>query len=383
MTRARASLISLSDTPWYHVVNRCVRRAFLCGDDHLAGKNYDHRRGWIVERVKQLASVFAIDVAAYAVMSNHYHLVLRVDAERAQGWSRDEVLRRWTQLFDGPVLVQQLQAAQERGEDADLDAATLTRIDEWAESYRTRLMDISWFMRVLNETIARQANAEDKVTGRFWEGRFKSQALLDEQAVLTAMTYVDLNPIRAAMAETPEDSEHTSAAERIDEIKPGRRQTQHDRQPRHAQRQAASSTRSPSPAPASGREENNIEPLLPLRHETHLAKLSQQPLMPFDATGRLRAAIPFSLEDYLELLEATGRCHHPNKRGQMPERTPRLLQRLQLAPEQFIECSAKLLLRFGSAVGASEKLTAHCAARQVKYLRGIGAARRMEEKQAA
>ena len=198
MTRPRSSLVSLSDTPWYHVVCRCVRRAFLCGDDALTGKNHDHRRAWIVDRVKQLAGVFAIDVAAYAVMSNHYHLVLRVDAARARGWSNEEVLRRWTQLFDGPKLVQTRLSDQ-----ADaLDAASLARVEEWAETYRARLMDISWFMRVLNETIARQANAEDKVTGRFWEGRFKSQALLDEQAILTAMTYVDLNPIRAAMAET-------------------------------------------------------------------------------------------------------------------------------------------------------------------------------------
>lgn len=381
MTRARSSLISLSDTPWYHVVNRCVRRAFLCGDDRLTGQNFDHRRGWIVERVKQLASVFAIDVAAYAVMSNHYHLVLRVDAERAQGWSRDEVLRRWTRLFDGPVLVQRLQSAQERGEDACLDPATLARIDEWAETYRARLMDISWFMRVLNETIARQANAEDKLTGRFWEGRFKSQALLDEQAILTAMTYVDLNPIRAAMAETPEESEHTSVAERMETMKPGRRK-------KHSRNKSAPNPSSPPVASGRGEQKGASPiasplPILPLRHESHLAKLSPQPLMPFDATGQLRAAIPFSLEDYLELVEAAGRCQHPDKRGKMPELTPRLLQRLQLEPEQFIECSAKLLLRFGSAVGAPEKLTAHCAARQVKYLRGIGAARRMEEKRAA
>ena len=108
MTKPRSSLVSLSDTLWYHVVCRCVRRAFLCGEDRLTGQNFEHRRGWIVDRVKQLAGVFAIDVAAYAVMSNHYHLVLRVDAERAQGWSNEEALRRWTQLFDGPLLVQRL-----------------------------------------------------------------------------------------------------------------------------------------------------------------------------------------------------------------------------------------------------------------------------------
>lgn len=130
MTRPRSTLVSLSDTPWYHVVNRCVRRAFLCGKDDHSGVSYDHRRGWIVDRVKQLAGVFAIDVAAYAVMSNHYHLVLRIDDDRAKGWSKEEVLRRWTQLFDGPKLVQTRLSDQAE----TLDDASLARVDEWAEN---------------------------------------------------------------------------------------------------------------------------------------------------------------------------------------------------------------------------------------------------------
>ena len=364
MTKPRSSLVSLADTPWYHVVNRCVRRAFLCGDDAVTGKNHDHRRAWIVDRVKQLAGVFAIDVAAYAVMSNHYHLVLRVDAERAQGWSNEEALRRWTQLFDGPLLVQRLLSGQ--GE--EMDQATLNAIDEWAATYRARLCDLSWFMRVLNETVARQANAEDGVTGRFWEGRFKSQALLDEQAILTAMTYVDLNPIRAAMAETPEESEHTSVAERMAELKPA---------PERAKKPGARRK------PAAARVPPGVTPLLALRHEAHLATLPLQPLMPFDATNRLRAAIPFAFEDYLDLVETTGRSLHPNKRGLIHERVPRLLQRLAIDPERFIECATGMMKQFGCAIGAPAHLTELCAARQVKYLRGIQAARKAFEQKAA
>ena len=191
MTQARSTLVSLDATPWHHVVSRCVRRAYLCGEDHHTGRNFEHRRGWNVERLHKLAALFAIDVAAYAVMSNHLHIVVRVDAERALAWDRDEVLRRWTTLFTGPELVQRYRAHPE-----GLCVAELAQVDLWVATYRERLMDLSWFMRVLNEPIARQANAEDGVTGRLWEGRFKSQALLDEQAVLTAMAYVDLNPIR-------------------------------------------------------------------------------------------------------------------------------------------------------------------------------------------
>lgn len=360
MTRPRSSLVSLSDTPWYHVVSRCVRRAFLCGADAHSGQSFEHRRGWIVERIKQLAGVFAVDVAAYAVMSNHYHLVVRVDAERAKRWSRDEVLQRWTQLFDGPVLVRQVLA----GQGDALDAGRQLLVDEWAETYRARLCDLSWFMRVLNESIARKANAEDGVTGRFWEGRFKSQALLDEQAVLAAMVYVDLNPIRAQMADTPEASDYTSVAERMAGLEPAAR----------------------SPAKPAGHAVSPPQPATPLpalKGEAHLASLPHQALMPFDATARLRAAIPFALDDYLELVEATGRRIRQDKRGAISHRTPRLLARLGIEPERFIDCATQLMRQFGSAVGAPAHLTELCVARQVKYLRGMAVAKRVFERRAA
>ena len=105
MTSPRSVLVSLEDTPWYHCVSRCVRRAFLCGEDSVSGMNFDHRRGWIAERIKQLVGIFAIDVAAFAIMSNHYHIVMRIDRERALEWTLEEVLERWTRLFSGPLLV--------------------------------------------------------------------------------------------------------------------------------------------------------------------------------------------------------------------------------------------------------------------------------------
>jgi REP element-mobilizing transposase RayT len=177
MTRPRASQVSLADTP-YHCVARCVRRAFLCGIDHLTGENYEHRREWLVTKMQSLASIFSIDLCAYAVMSNHYHVILRVDADQAAAWPQSEVIERWSRLFSLPVLVQRYLRGQTTS-DAEVNKAV-----EIVEEWRTRLTDISWFMRVLNESIARQANREDNCTGRFWEGRFKSQALLDNAAIL-------------------------------------------------------------------------------------------------------------------------------------------------------------------------------------------------------
>jgi hypothetical protein len=87
MTRPGSSLVAIDDTPWYHCCSRCVHRAFFCGEDHLTGRSYEHRREWIAERIKQLAGIFAIDIAGYAAMSNHAHVVVRIDRERALGWS--------------------------------------------------------------------------------------------------------------------------------------------------------------------------------------------------------------------------------------------------------------------------------------------------------
>ena len=320
MTRPRSCLISLAETPWYHVVNRCVRRAFLCGQDAATGQCFEHRRGWIETRIRELASVFTIDVAAYAVMSNHYHAVLRVDAARAQALGDDEVLRRWTQLFTGPLLVQRYLGGALLGE------AERLKVAEFAALYRQRLADVSWFMRVLNETIARQANAEDGCTGRFWEGRFKSQALLDEQALLAAMAYVDLNPIRAGMAQSLEDSAHTSIAARLAEL----------------QGRAFEPVRAPVVAPAEAPEVVGEIDALPARtlpgllSEAEISALPEAPLMPFDPTSGFAQAVPFGLEEYLDLVDTMGRAVHPSKRGAIPASTPPLLSRLGMDADAFI-----------------------------------------------
>jgi REP element-mobilizing transposase RayT len=209
MTRARYQQVSLQDTPYYHCISRCVRRAYLCGDDPVTGKNFDHRKQWLVSRIKTLAAQFSIDICAYAIMSNHYHLVLFVNEQQAGEWDDAEVVKRWTALFPrNAALIATLQKNKS-------SKAALRRLQQQISLWRERLMDISWFMRCVNETVARQANREDQCSGRFWEGRFKSQALLDEKALVTCMAYVDLNPIRAGITDSLENSDFTSIQERL------------------------------------------------------------------------------------------------------------------------------------------------------------------------
>jgi hypothetical protein len=191
-----------------HTVQRCVRRAYLAGVDEKSGVDYSFRREWIRRRMEALASVFGIDVLTYAIMSNHLHLILRNRPDVVEAWSNEEAALRWLRVFPGRRLDEQL------AEPTEEDVKTLARNSKRMAEVRRRLSDISWFMRALSEPIARLANKQDECTGRFWEGRFKAQRIVDEAGLLACAMYVDLNPIRAAMVESPEKAVHTSAYDR-------------------------------------------------------------------------------------------------------------------------------------------------------------------------
>ena len=284
MPRPRKCLISLSDTPYYHCVSRCVRRAYLCGEDKVSGRSYEHRRQWVEDRLMLLAEVFCVDVCAFAIMSNHTHVVLRINKQKADALSTTEIIQRWHKMFKGMLLSQRFLHPEQGKSLTEAETTTVTAV---AEVYRRRLYDISWFMRLLNEYIARQANKEDDCTGHFWEGRFKSQALLDDAALAACMVYVDLNPIRAGISKTPETSNHTSIQQRI-----------------------------------------------------NAAKFNKQPKLLFPFTGNIRAnmpdGLPFQLQDYLALVEFSGRHYHPQKRGKIEDTASPILTRtgLELADWQ-------------------------------------------------
>ncbi len=338
MPLPRSRLVCLEATPYYHVISRCVRRQFLCGFDRLTGRDFTHRRGWIRERIFELQRIFAVDICAYAIMSNHLHLVVRMDQEQAFGWSDEEVAERWLQLFGGNPLVRSYLARSE-----NLSQAQQEVVGREIRKYRERLYDLSWFMRCLNEPIARWANAEDNVTGRFWEGRFKSQALLDEGAVLAAMAYVDLNPVRAGMAETPEESDYTSVQQRIVE-----------------QDSAIDDLEDASEAGIPEDLRDAIGRLMPFSDQ--------------EKTDSDRA-LPFALKDYLELVDWSGRAIVEGKRGSISESQPPILKRLKIDRGNFLRFVRRHDgPRFHGAIGALASLREAAEYFKKRFLKGQEAA---------
>ena len=161
----RRDVLAAGEIQVVHCINRCVRRAYLCGQDPLTGTDYEHRRELIRQRLEFLAGIMGIEVLGYSVMSNHFHCILRSRYDVVETWSDEDVARKWWLLF----------------------------------------------MRFLSERVAKVANKQDQCSGRFWEGRFRGQILLDSAAILACMQYVDLNPVRANIAVSPESSDFTSA----------------------------------------------------------------------------------------------------------------------------------------------------------------------------
>jgi REP element-mobilizing transposase RayT len=316
MPKPRSQQISLSNTPYYHICSRTVRKAFLCGIDKETGVSYEHRRNWIEQRIFQLSQVFSIDICAHAVMNNHLHLVLHVDSEEVKSWSTLDVLSRWHKLFKGTLLTRKYQREQL------LTKFELEMVEETAQVYKQRLIDISWFMRTLNEPIARQANKEDKCTGHFWEGRFKSQALLDEGALLSCMVYVDLNPVRAGIAPTPEQSSFTSIQLRIKAAIKGEQPTT----------------------------------LLAFTGNEHQDKA---------------AGISFSLKDYLTLVDETGRVIREDKPGTIDAKTAQIVSRLHISDESWLKLTTNFEGIFTGAVGTAEHLCEFTAHVGLKRVHGI------------
>ena len=333
----------------YHCINRVVRRAFLCGNDPLSGQSFDHRKVWIRDRLEQLAGIFGIDVLSYSVMDNHLHVILRNRPDVVKGWSNEEIARRWWNLFPGRKNKHGTAA-----EPTQKELKTLQANKKRLRELRSRLSHISWYMRCLCEVIARRANVEDDCTGRFFQGRFKCQKLMDESAVLACCIYVDLNPIRAGVALTPETSEYTSAYDRIQAM----RQHDHSR----SQRGKATSETSEQVLARDG--------WLSLFPESE-SNQSKQPRRRASNNGFL----PMSVEQYMELLDWTGRQVRDKKRGKIPIELAPILERLQIGQTTWLDVLENFGRRFPSAAGRAESMAKEASRRGRAWLRGIQTSR--------
>lgn len=342
-SRPRKDVVRPDEVGVYHCWSRCVRRAFLCGADAMTGKDFEHRRRWIQEVEELLARLFAIDIGFRTEMSNHIHIVLRNRPDVVERFSDEEVAHRWLQIShltkskDGQL--KEITAGQ-----VALEKASPERV----HVLRRRLSDPSFFMAALCEHIARRSNREDGCCGSFWEDRFDCRELADEASIVVCGIYIDLNPIRAGEASTPESSQHTSAYDRIVALR---------------QREQAESEYDARQAPDGWLCALTIE-----ERQTPDAECATR-----SATGRRasdKGLIPLSLEDYLELLDASGRMIRDGKAGSIPTELAPILERLGIQSELWPGVVTKYHDWFGHIVGSTKKLVARAVQTGRKWYRG-------------
>jgi REP element-mobilizing transposase RayT len=355
MGMPRSQYVKEGEEGFYHCFSRCVRRAYLYGFDKFTGRDFSHRKEWIMERLRYLAAIFAIEVCAYAVMHNHYHLVLHTRPDLVLLWSDYEVAERWLTLFPlkrklrGPALPP-----------LEEQISALAGCPERIAVLRRRLSSLSWFMGKVNEHIARAANQEDDVKGRFWESRFKCQALLDEAAIAAAMVYVDLNPIRAGLAGTPEESDFTSIQERIRAWKEERMKT----------------------VSVLGEELEEI-PMTdecvqlpePIAEKGHSPKISASFLGPIESDGERKGILGMTTAEYIDLVDRSGRLIRQNKRGAIDPDLAPILMRIGASPREWTDTVSRFGTKFQVAAGLLANLRKFADRIGRRWIKGVATTR--------
>ena len=350
----------------YHCYSRCVRRAFLFGFDALTRRDFSHRKAWLVDRLRYLASIFAIEVCAYAVMITHYHSVLRTRPDLAALWSDCEVATRWLTLFP--------RHRDPKGvplPPTEKEIRALTDLPDRIAELRKRLCSLSWFMGRLNEFIARAANKADRVNGRFWESRFKCQALLDEAAIAARMAYVDLNPIRAGVAETPEDSDFTSIQERIRAW--GKEMAKRDSVPGEMTAQAmplgSIDTCTPLPQQAGQVPEANPDSF------SVLTRPQDAWLCPIQSEPGRRGILEMTTAEYIDLVDRSGRLMRPGKRGAIDPELEPILLRIGANPDAWLDTVSRFGPKFRLAAGLASSLRSFAERLGRRWFQGAATAR--------
>jgi len=324
---ARVEVFAADELAIVHVINRTVRRCFLMGDDPLTGKNYDHRKAWMERELEHLARFFSIDLLGYAILSNHFHLVLRSRPDVVAQWVDREVARRWLMLCPRR---RDAENNPEEPNDSDLNQITNDRVK--LKTIRSRLSDISWWMRFLSQKIAQKANREDGESGKFWQARYRAVRLLDETAILACVAYVDLNPIRAAMAATIETSDYTSGQ----------------------QRALALQTEVNKPSSLEQANDKKLKPIAQSLSPLTIGEIKDS-IGACCHTAGCRASdkgfLPLSVANYLELLDWTARELRSDKRGATPASVVPIFERLGIDANAWCELTQDFGKLFSTVAG--------------------------------
>jgi putative transposase len=353
----------------YHCFSRCVRRAFLYGFDSRTQRDYSHRKAWLVNRLRQLAGIFAIEVCAYAVMENHYHVVLRTRPDIAAGWSGQEVATRWLRLFPRNCGMRRIAKLPVKEQ-----IQALVNCPERIAILRQRLSSLSWFMGRLNEYIARAANKEDEVKGRFWESRFKCQALLDEAAIAACMVYVDLNPIRAGRASTPEGSDFTSIQERIRAWRKETATTVPACTNVESNMPSGSVCKDTIPDNTSGIPCLDSEGVNGERDCADNTDLTGEWLCPISGGKGRRGILSMTAGEYLDLVDKSGRMIQLDKRGTIEADLRPILLRIGARPQAWPETISGFGERFSLVAGLLSSLRHFANQLGRRWFRGVSAA---------
>jgi len=341
----RRDIFDPNEVGAFHCVQRTVRKAWLCGQDSVTGKSFEHRRLWIQNRLKELSSQFGIDCLSFAVMVNHVHVILRNRPDVVATWSDEDVARRWWQLF--PLRKNKDKSPAVPTE----DELKLFMSPARCKQLRSRLSDISWWMRALAEPIARRSNQEDKCTGRFWEGRFKSQKLVDETALLACSAYVDLNPVRSGVVEVPEESRFTSVYERV--------QSETEVRKEKAVRKRVNLRRKKVASVQAGQSEfvRRDAWLAPLTIHERSADYRGAMASKSGKRASDKGFLAMTFETYLKLLDWTGRqCRRDDKRGRIPNDVKPILDRIGLSGELWCDVVKRFGKIFKRMAGSPESL---------------------------